>query len=185
MESPCVGQTLTYCDSNAMWSSQECPSQASECLAQQLDYCTVKGGTTTSGDKLEPVATGTRPARSCTANGDCTDAGFSCSMATQTRVCTCANNTGAVSCQMYGTCERTPCKVCSDCVANLQDYVNTTSDSDNSSVVAGMFQSECVKNSTQLMCAASAAFIQSSNRGNLGRRAGALCSMLGRCCWAV
>jgi hypothetical protein len=159
---------------------QECPPQASACPAQQLDYCTVKGSITSSGDKLEPVASGTRPARSCTANSDCETTGFACSMANPTRVCTCANSTGAVSCQMYGTCERTPCKVCSDCVASLQDYVNNTSDSDNSSVVAGMFQSECVKgSSTQLMCAASAAFIQSSNRGNLGRRAGALCSMLG------
>jgi hypothetical protein len=30
-----------------------------------------------------------------------------------------------------------------------------------------------------LMCAASAMFISMSNTGNLGRRAGALCSMLG------
>jgi hypothetical protein len=31
------------------------------------------------------------------------------------------------------------------------------------------------------MCAASASYVQSSNMGNLGRRAGAICSMLGTC----
>jgi hypothetical protein len=50
--------------------------------------------------------------------------------------------------------------------------------------VATTFQATCTSQSnTELMCAASATFISTSNTGNLGRRAGALCSMLGGLLW--
>jgi hypothetical protein len=162
----------------------ECPAQASPCnvtitagqSSKPLDYCTIKG---VAGETLEGVASGARPTGSCRTAVECDGAGFLCTMATQTRVCSYANSTGDVSCNMFGSCEKTPCKVCSDCVSGLQDYVNSTLDA-NSTTVAATFQTTCAdKGNTPLMCAASAMFIQSSNRGNLGRCAGALCSMLG------
>lgn len=164
----------------------ECPAQVSACQvaaaagqqAKALDYCSIKG---VAGETLEAVASGTKPPNSCQADGDCSTSGSFCSMATQTRVCSCTNDTGVVGCEMFGTCEKTPCKVCSDCVVDLQGHVSSTL-GDHGTAVAGAFQTTCVdKGNAASMCAASAAYIQSSNRGNLGRRAGAICSMLGKC----
>jgi hypothetical protein len=165
----------------------ECPAQTPPCnvapaigqSSKPLDYCTIKG---VAGETLEGVASGFRPTNGCRTDLECAayGTGFFCSMATQTRVCTCANSTGDVSCDMFGTCEKTPCKICSDCISDLQDYVGKTSDADNSTATAAAFQATCVKGGNAApICAASAAYIQSSNKGNLGRRAGALCSMLG------
>lgn len=171
----------------------ECPALASACdsnrvapvagqTAKPLDYCSIKG---VAGEPLEGVASSVRPQGSCKTTADCSGDGFSCSTVAQTRVCTCSNSTGAVACEMFGSCEKTPCKVCSDCVAALQGYVSSTADSNSSAEIGTAFQATCTdKGNAPLMCAASAMFIQSSNRGNLGRRAGALCSMLGECCYS-
>ena len=162
----------------------ECPAQTPPCnvtiaagqSSKPLDNCTIKG---VAGEAPEGVASGAKPPNSCRPDDGCAEAGFFCSMANPTRVCTCASSTGDVSCQMFGTCDKTPCRICSDCISGLQDYVNSTLDA-NSTTVAATFQATCVnQGNAPPICAASAAYIQSSNKGNLGRRAGALCSMLG------
>jgi hypothetical protein len=47
--------------------------------------------------------------------------------------------------------------------------------------VAELFRSNCSAGNAEALCRSSAGFIASSNKGNLGRRAGAICSMLGEC----
>lgn len=147
--------------------------------AKPLDYCTVKG---VAGEPLEALVSGIKPNGACNVAVGCPLARHFCSLATQTRACTCANTTGTVTCEVFGQCEPDSCSVCADCVVGLQGYVQNVSAVESSAAVAEAFQATCAaKGSSALMCAASKTFIGSSNKGNLGRRAGAICSMLGRC----
>jgi hypothetical protein len=86
-----------------------------------------------------------------------------------------------VSCDTLGRCEPTACQVCSTCITAMQGHV-TDAVLKTTAEVASAFQGTCgTQGNTELMCAASAMFISTSNTGNLGRRAGALCSMMGEC----
>lgn len=146
--------------------------------AQALDMCTVEG---VFGGKAVADISGKAPAGSCKATADCTSPGTFCSMASTTRVCSCLSSTGVVSCETLGRCEPTACQVCSNCITAMQGHV-TDARSKTTADVATAFQATCTSQSnTELMCAASAMFISTSNTGNLGRRAGALCSMMGEC----
>lgn len=164
----------------------ECTDQASNCSvasvsgqpAQLLDLCSVEG---VKGGKPVPDASFHDPLNSCTGDGDCAaQPGMFCSRATTQMVCSCT--AGAVACVQKGSCQPTPCKVCRDCISSMQSYVASTT-WDNSSLVAAAFQTACSGRSdtSNAQCMSVSSYIQSSNKGNLGRRAGALCSMLGEC----
>jgi len=148
---------------------------------QPLNLCSVEG---IVGGTSVPDITGQPAPGSCKTDSDCGAQGTFCSMASTQRVCSCVSSTGAVTCEVYGSCQPTACKVCSDCVAGLQGHVNSTAGvvgADSAAAVAAAFQSTCSsQGNTEQMCAASTMFIASSNKGNLGRRAGALCSVLGK-----
>ena len=151
--------------------------------ASALDLCTSEG---VMSGKVPAEVAGQAPAGSCKVNADCGNSEMFCSTAQTQRVCSCAPSTGAVTCELLGACQPTPCRVCSDCIADLQPHVTSMvqlpAGEDNNAAVAAAFQSVCSsRGNPGLMCAASAAFIAGSNKGNLGRRAGALCSMLGEC----
>lgn len=173
----------------------ECPAQASACQvaaaagqpAKALDYCSVKG---VAGESLEAVASGSKPPNSCKVDGDCSAGGFFCSMATQTRVCSCTNNTGVVGCEMFGTCEKTPCKVCNDCVGAWQTYVANAILINTSEALSASFIEQCrsmipTSGITEAACVSTRDFLLASKTGNPGRRAGAICSMLGECQYGV
>lgn len=148
---------------------------------QRVNLCTMEGvvGGTAVADVSGQAAPG-----SCHNNAGCPTPGTFCSLEAQTRVCSCDSGTGAVTCEMWGACQPTPCKVCSDCVADLQPYVTGIADNSTAPTVSAAFQVACTNKSyPQLLCGAAASFISTSNKGNLGRRAGALCSILGK--WYV
>jgi hypothetical protein len=161
----------------------ECPGQVCNVSTstgqapQPLDFCTIKGVASTAPEAVSLEISGASKIGSCTKNADCSGEGTFCSLATPERVCSCS--AGVVSCLMQGSCQPTPCKVCSDCVASWQGYISSTQPG-NSADVASAFQASC--NSTtysEAVCKSTAGFIATSNKGNLGLRAGAICSMLG------
>lgn len=140
-------------------------------LQNGLDLCTregVLGGTSTNDSasgscKLSDSA-------ACSAGMFCSDKP---QIAT---ICTCVN--GADTCDLYGTCAPTPCKQCGDCVAQLQNYVTGQLAATDSTAaqVADAFSAYC---GTNLTCTAVSDAIRKT--ANIGRRAGTLCSLLGRC----
>lgn len=142
---------------------------------QRPNLCTVEG---VAGGK-DPDILLPAPTGSCMVDANCSTPGTFCSRTSTHRACTCTTGTGDVMCEVRGMCQPTPCKVCSDCVAELQSYVAATTD--NRTAVASTFVEVCISNNSATACASTAASIASSNKGNLGRRAGALCSMLGEC----
>lgn len=165
----------------------ECPETACNITTdvgqapKPLDLCTIKGVASNSPQDTSPEVSGVITDLSCTKNADCTAEGNFCSMATPERVCSCSAATGVVSCEMRGSCKSTPCKVCSDCVASWQGHISGTS-SGNSATVASAFQAACSSAAYPgVVCKSTTGFITSSNKGNLGLRAGAICSMLGEC----
>lgn len=170
-------------------SLSECPAQASACPPQQqatrgltafpkaLDYCTVTGY---DGD--ESLADLSLTGNSCINSTDCSQEGNVCSMAAPARVCSCDSNSGAVSCGMRGSCQPSPCKVCSDCVTRWASFVDSVPVGHSAAAVSAMFQAQCrsfAAGYSPEQCTATGTIVFAS--GNTGRRAGAICSILGAC----
>jgi hypothetical protein len=152
-------------------------------LLGQLDQCTVQG--VVGGTHVPGISsTANLPAGTCRKTSDCGAATHMCSMGPSVtqRLCTCSN--GRDSCEVVGQCVETPCKRCSDCVSHLQAYVSSQSVDATPTAIGDAFYSACTSyplNRPAPMCLKVRTFILFSKRGNLGRRAGALCSMLDAC----
>lgn len=148
--------------------------------AQPLDLCTTTGVASGAGvDGVWPV--GQAPIGACLADASCTGQGMFCSMASPRRACSCQSGSGADSCVAMGSCQLTPCKQCGDCIASLASYVAGVPAGANSTDIAEAFRVQCIGNgSATPECTLTAAYI-AAGRSNSGRRAGALCSMMGEC----
>lgn len=168
----------TLCQSLA-----ECPALASSCDNEThtpLDYCTTAG--------YQSSVPGSRPAdlpeiamrETCSEDAPCGTNDTVCGA--MKRVCSCNKDTGAVVCEMLGTCKPSPCKVCRDCINSWQGHVSSVAELD-SSAVATAFQDKCdsMADSVVAKCSAARSLIIQSQASNLGRRAGAICSILGAC----
>lgn len=88
-------------------------------------------------------------------------------------------------CTSFGTCEVTPCKTCSDCIVAVQSYTQAAAAGNNtiSTNVAAAFNQFCAANSNSFnasTCASVAAVVSKQHYGNIGKRAGAMCTLLGR-----
>ena len=153
----------------------------------RLDLCTAQG---VSGGSAVPgiSPTGNLPAGACRTTSDCGSSTLMCSMDTLVtqRHCTCSS--GRDSCEMVGRCVETPCKRCSDCVSQLQSFVTSQPTNTTAAAIGDAFYSACASyplNRPAPICSVVRTFILFSKRGNLGRRAGALCGMLDACGAAV
>lgn len=106
-----------------------------------------------------------------------------CSSKTTQSICTCIN--GKDTCSDYGSCAPTPCKQCGDCVAQLQNFAaaQAAAPSATAAQVADGFSVFCSGNlvslgTTAATCSAVTESIKKT--ANIGRRAGTMCSLLGK-----
>jgi hypothetical protein len=110
----------------------------------------------------------------CLSTADCNAAGvMMCSLSTSPRqLCLCNAATGADECATYGTCVRTPCKVCSDCLTSIgREFVSKQLYETDAAKVAAGFHGYCTSNSlgTAAVCTELAAAINvSTPTGNRG-----------------
>jgi hypothetical protein len=153
------------------------------------DVCTVEG--VVGGNKVPGVAdTLTLPNNTCNLN-DQTCGGnidLMCDLTTIAGdVCTCeATNAGIVPagsdvCVRYSPCIRTPCKVCSDCLADMAAFVSKQQFALAAADVAAAFKPYCLSmNYTTASCDAAAAKILASPL-TFGKRAASLCAAMTMC----
>lgn len=165
-------------------------------LPGSIDMCTregVSGGRLV--DKYQPEGT-SAPLGSCRPgpafSTDCGNTGdlyCNSDVDNAQELCTCASATGVDTCNTYGKCVATPCSTCQTCLTALQPYLqqlqSLPADTTSATDVASTFEAFCSKPSVSLATASSchqvAAYIGTTFRGYAGRRAGVLCSMLGKC----
>jgi hypothetical protein len=111
----------------------------------------------------------------CLSTADCNATGaLMCSLSSSPRqLCLCNAATGADECTTYGTCVRTPCKVCSDCLTSLgREYISRQLYETDAAKIAAGFHSYCTSNSlgTSAVCTELAAAINvSTPTGNRGK----------------
>lgn len=82
----------------------------------------------------------------CLTTQDCNDPNLMCSSTStpQTQLCLCTAATGLDDCTTYGTCVRTPCKVCSDCLSLISTgFISQQLYATDSFKVANSFYSFC------------------------------------------
>lgn len=146
----------------------------------KLDLCTRQG--LVGGTSTNEAA----PSNSCQVAGDVTQqcgSDMYCNSKTTSNICKCT--AGEDECGLYGTCAPTPCKQCSTCITQLQDFVASQVAATNATAanVADAFNTYCNANLgslevTTATCSAVADAIRKT--ANTGRRAGSLCSLLGK-----
>jgi hypothetical protein len=153
-------------------------------VRQNLDMCTVEG--VTGGSRVPGVSgsAALAPGR-CFNSGDCKSDSLECSMTNPVTIYTCEQGTLVSSTQ--GTCVKTACQVCRDCLSATQPFALKQASASNATKIAEEWLVYCNVNSDSLgaatKCAEVAANISTTGvvLGNLGKRAAGLCFALGRC----
>ena len=114
---------------------------------------------------------------------DCGPGGAECSFVSSnaTRQCTCTDG-NADTCVSLGTCVVTPCSKCRSCVTRVIPFTRGSLADSNETVVAKWLPF-CTTDLSldQVLCNNTQELIMQSAKGNLGRRAGALCALLQQC----
>ena len=156
--------------------------------ATKLNLCTLEG--LEGGTSLPGIsATGTLPLNTCDTDADCNSADLQCSRLDERPLCACFD--GKDSCRKIGGCVTTPCKACNNCLLSLQTFVTGHAAASAAATGADFFVlcTESLRYSIP-MCTSIRDSILSGMGGNLGRRAGGLCMILGACpkqlpdaCW--
>ncbi|KAF8072463.1 olpB [Scenedesmus sp. PABB004] len=146
----------------------------------QLSLCSPSGA---PGGLVPGVsASAELPAGRCRTSADCAGE-FRCSMASPAPLCTCAD--GVDTCFEHGKCAPTACGTCASCVAAVGPFVAAQGAAATPSAVGDAWRAWAfctnVLRRNASRCAETAAAVVASYGGNLGRRAGALCSALGDC----
>ena len=146
-----------------------------------LDYCTVDG--VIGGDVPSGVVASTAlldPGR-CLSAANCTGDATQCSTASDGKQwCTCSNGTD--TCRALGMCIQTSCDACKACVKRVGNFVSQQLTL-NASVVADNFVGNCTSNwgKNTNLCDSLKNATSVSYNGNMGKRAGLLCSALQEC----
>lgn len=94
--------------------------------------------------------------------------------------CFCDSATGIDTCTKYSECKKTPCKVCSDCLADFNNFTRAQEFNQDVNSVKAAFATFCTKAGfTSDTCTA----VTSDTRSTLNgmKRAGLLCNLLQQC----
>jgi hypothetical protein len=154
------------------------------------DVCTVEG--VVSGNKVPGVSDSLALPNNRTCNLDDQTCGgdidLMCDITTTAGdVCVCETiNAGIVPagsdmCVKYSPCIRTPCKICSDCLADMTAFVSQQQYNLAQADIAAAFQPYCLsKNYTAASCSAAVTKILASPLP-FGKRAASLCSTMSMC----
>lgn len=148
-------------------------------LKGPIDLCSAEG--VTNGTVVMGIAPVVQiPIGHCVATADCGSPDLMCSMASTSQMCTCSN--GLDTCTNLGSCVKTPCKTCKDCVTSLQPFVTHEYSNPDQVSVSNAFLNFCVGSSRDsALCAKVATAVNTSQYGNLGKRAAGLCAQLNEC----
>jgi hypothetical protein len=154
-------------------------------VRQTLDLCTVEGVTGGARAPGVSVNAALAPGR-CFNSSDCKSDSLECNMALNTTTFTCSSATGVLSGVAQGSCVKTACQVCKDCLASAQPFALQQATSTNASKVAQDWLSYCQAYSLApaAKCLEVATSISAPGAvlpGNLGKRAAGLCAALGQC----
>jgi hypothetical protein len=161
--------------------------------AQAADICTVEGLAT--GTRVPGVATTLAlPNNTCdlaTANSACGTSGdFECDLTkTAGDVCKCEAvvagiiPAGSDTCVKYSPCVRTPCKICSDCLADMTAFVALQQYTLAKAELAAAFEPYCLSKSyTTASCSAAVTkILDAATPLPFGKRAGSLCAVMSMC----
>lgn len=154
---------------------------------QQLDQCSADGiplewgGYRTSSyvGSLDPP-----PSGYCVSAAQCSaDGSYDCNMASLTQQCSCNSSSGDVACKTFGTCQKSACGGCNDCVnAVVAEFTSKAVAIKDVATVASSFYTNCTSalNDT-VTCDFVRQQILKSLNGSVGRRPGAICNMLQLC----
>ena len=123
----------------------------------------------------------TVPLGRCFLSEDCRSADLMCSMSGATETaCTCAD--GVDDCRDVGRCVPTPCKGCSNCLAEWRLFAGANLNRMDPVMVAEAFKTACdASGRSPAACSAVKEAIAASPNGNLGKRAAAICGKLKEC----
>lgn len=158
--------------------------------AQSFDMCTVEG---VAGGNSAPGVVDALALPNKTCNLDDTSCGgnkdLKCDLTTISGdVCQCSANydgsvpAGSDTCWKYSPCIRTPCKVCSDCLADMSVFAQQQLYTLDRAKLATNFSTYCAVNYTASQCAAAAGNISDTSKPlSFGKRAGQLCQAMGFC----
>jgi hypothetical protein len=144
---------------------------------EQISRCSPTGA---PGQRLPGISASVQlPTGRCSNSSDCSN-NQRCSMAAPGRMCACDEATGRDTCLTYGACVDTACATCSACVRDVTSFA-INNDGLQPTALAQAWSVYCSVTLRRLptACSRAAAAVTASSTGNVGRRAGALCSLLG------
>ena len=146
-----------------------------------VDQCTLQG--TSEGVPSPDPKSVAAPVEACF-KGDCSHMGaageFICDSSNAGQVCSCSG--GKDSCERYGLCQRSPCKVCNDCLAQMRVFAAEQDTVADGSMVASAFWTACERSGrSNGVCYEVQLAIAASVKGNLGKRPAAVCRLLTEC----
>lgn len=136
------------------------------------------------------AAAATRPnatiTNQCFIKEDCPDADSQCSFASPKSWCQCNSATGVETCAFMGTCTKdATCTNCATCVAAVSSFVRSQQKQKDAAAVAAAWTAQqssiaaALGSSLKVADAAAVATaIANSYQGNLGKRAGSLCTQM-------
>lgn len=147
-----------------------------------LDMCTIEG-IKTGSNILGTTNALTVPAGRCDNDLDCGSSDKYCSKTSTTSASFCTCYAGQDSCRDVGTCLLKPCPACQACLTAFQPFVNgIPSNASTPSALAASFYTACRSaNRPAQACEAASLAVESSYQGNMAKRAGGICSVLGEC----
>lgn len=129
-----------------------------------------------------PLHLFTMYAGTCDSTDDCVavDPETQCVKTQQTSLCTCSQ--GLESCRVIGGCVDTPCKSAKRCLKDFAPFVSQAASLTSTDALADAFAAFCVSSGRQqAVCDSARLGISGSFKGNAGKRAGAICSLLSEC----
>jgi hypothetical protein len=155
-----------------------------------VNLCTVEGtaaGYDVPGTNSKPLPKG-KPEGTCTITtvaSDCDVATQECSVATVRPFTSCSSSSGVETTAQLGMCVLKPEAACGKCLSDFAAWVAdsvTQAAATSATQLAQDFYTECrVQNRSLSVCASAQNAIAASFMGNQGRRAGAICQLLGEC----
>lgn len=147
-----------------------------------LDLCKMEG--ITAGQDPPGTSSVGLPLGTCDFDDDCASTpGSYCNKASPKSFATCTRSAGADTTRQLGLCMLTPKKACERCLDSFGPFVAA---GQSAAMVSGASFVDFCKNASSpkaspAACDRVAQGIDSSFKGNLGRRAGAMCLLAGEC----
>lgn len=187
-------QNLGGCPSNITTLPEGCiiglsgSGLAANITRATFSKCTIDGlstGSPVPSASIYPNSSSPWPTGTCNATsgpGSCNATlGESCSFASERKFCVCDPVTGTDDCRNMGECVTIDCKKCEDCIRKTVTWIAPRTTVTDAAALAEAWTPHCSGTlgiSNSALCGSVKTAILSSFNGNIGKRAGNLCSRL-------